>query len=117
MDQRTFETIVRDTIEDLPGEFHHALENVAIMVEEEPDPVALQDLDLDPDDELFGVYVGVPLIDRGTAHTGLPDRIVIFRGPILRACDTPESISAEIRHTVIHELGHHMGLTDDEMPY
>ena len=72
MDRRTFETIVRDTIENLPEEFHHALENVAIMVEEEPDPAALQELHLDPDDELFGVYVGVPLIDRGTAHTALP---------------------------------------------
>jgi len=118
MDRHTFERLVRDAIEALPEQFHHALENVAIVVEDEPDPDELRAMGLDPeDDELFGVYNGVPLTDRDGPFPGLPDRIVIFRGPILRSCDTPEEIALEVRDTVVHELGHHMGLDDDEMPY
>ena len=117
MDRQSFERLVRDAIESLPEQFHHALENVAIVVEDEPDPNELRSVGLEPgDDELFGVYIGVPLVERGP-YAGLPDRIVIFRGPILRSCDTPEEIAQEVRDTVIHELGHHMGLDDDEMPY
>jgi len=118
LDRRTFEQIVRDAIESLPDEFHHALENVAIVVREEPDPEDLQGLDISPDgDELFGLYHGVPLTERDGGYADLPDRIEIYRGPILRSCDTVREIVEEIQDTVIHELGHHMGLGDDEMPY
>lgn len=118
MDRAAFEAIVRDAIESLPEQFHHALENVAIVVEDEPDRAELKELGLDREhDELFGVYLGLSLIDKGAAHSDLPDRIVIFRRPILRSCDTTEAITKEIRHTVIHELGHHMGLSDEEMPF
>ena len=65
----------------------------------------------------LGPRFGVPLTERGASHTGLPDRIVIFRGPILRTCTTAETIAAEVRDTVVHELGHHLGLSDQEMPY
>jgi predicted Zn-dependent protease with MMP-like domain len=118
MDRRTFESIVRDAIESLPEEFQHALENVAIVVQEEPNPQDLQELGINPDtDELFGLYQGVPLTDRSSGHAGLPDRIEIYRGPILRSCDTAREMVTEIQDTVIHELGHHMGLDDDDMPY
>ncbi len=118
MDRQAFELTVREVIDNLPERFHHALENVAIVVEEEPDPDALEPSGLDHDgDELLGVYIGVPLTERGASHSGLPDRIVIFRGPILRSCTTAERIAAEIRDTVVHELGHHFGLSDQEMPY
>jgi len=118
LDRRTFEQIVRDAIENLPDEFHQALENVAIVVREEPDPEYVQELGIGPDDdELFGLYHGVPLTDRGSGYASLPDRIEIYRGPILRSCDSVREIVEEIQDTVIHELGHHMGLDDDEMPY
>ncbi len=118
MDRGTFEKIVRDAIESLPDEFRHALENVAIVVQEEPDPEDLKELGIEPgDDELFGLYHGVPLIDRDIGHSGLPDRIEIYRGPILRSCDTVREIVTEIQETVVHELGHHMGLSDEQMPY
>lgn len=114
MDRRGFEDIVRDAIESVPDRFRSALENVAIVVREEPDPEDLDGLD---GDELFGLYHGVPLTERGSSHTGLPDSIEIYRGPILRACHGRAEIVAEIRDTLIHELGHHMGLGDHEMPY
>jgi predicted Zn-dependent protease with MMP-like domain len=118
VDRRAFERIVRDAIESLPVQFRHALENVAIVVLEEPDPDDLSELDLAPeDDELFGLYQGVPLTERGSDHMDLPDRIEIYRGPILRCCDSVGEIAAEIRDTLVHELGHHMGMDDDEMPY
>jgi predicted Zn-dependent protease with MMP-like domain len=110
--------VVRRAIEAVPEEFQHALSNVAIVVLEEPDPEDLCHLDIDStSDELFGLYQGVPLTERGRTHSGLPDRIEIYRGPILRSFDSPERIELEIRDTLIHELGHHMGLNDDEMAY
>ena len=113
-----FERIVQETLEDLPDRFQALLENVAIVVEQEPDPDELLELGLDPDeDELFGVYQGISLLDRGAGHSGLPDRIVIYRGPLLRCFDSRDEIAEEIRRTVIHELGHHMGLSDDEMVF
>jgi len=118
MEQQAFEIVVRETIERLPERFRHALENVAVVVKEEPDPDDLEDLDVDADtDELFGLYQGVPLTERGGSYTGLPDTIEIYRGPILRSFDTREEIVAEIEETLIHELGHHMGLDDEEMVF
>jgi predicted Zn-dependent protease with MMP-like domain len=73
---------------------------------------------LDHNDSLFGLYEGTPLGERGTGyHLALPDRITIYREPILEACATREEMKREIRLTVIHELGHHFGLTDAELPY
>ena len=111
MDRAAFEAAVRDAIESLPSEFRPVLENVAIVVEEEPDPADAGG------SVLFGLYHGVPLNERGSGYTGLPDRVEIYRGPILRSFDAVHEIVAEIRDTLIHELGHHMGLSDDEMPY
>jgi len=118
MKRRDFESVVRDAIETLPEQFRHALENVAIVVKEEPDRTDLQGLGLEREnDELFGLYHGVPLTERGSGYVGLPDRIEIYWGPILRSFDTVDEIVAEIRNTLVHELGHHMGLSDSEMPY
>lgn len=117
---KSFERLVQQALEDLPDEFAERLENVAVVVEEEPDPEELEEMGLDPQqdaDELFGLYQGVPLIERESSYSALPDRIVIYRGPILRACDSPQEVVREVKLTVIHELGHHFGLSDEEMPY
>ena len=118
MDHNTFEAIVREAIESVPDQFRHALENVAIVVKDEPDPQDLTSLGTGGSDhELFGLYHGVPLTERGVSHTGLPDRIEIYRGPILRSCSDSAQVMDEIRDTLIHELGHHLGLDDDQMAY
>ena len=117
LDRSAFESIVRKTLEDLPAPFVPLLENVAVVVEEEPSPEDLDRLDMQPDDELLGLYHGVSLIDRGPSHTGLPDRVVIYRGPILRVSETAAEVREQIRETVIHEIGHHFGMSDDDMVF
>ena len=112
-----FDDLVRAALADLPEQFLYALENVVIVVNDEPTPEQLSDVHVDHDVELFGLYEGLPLTERGEGYTGLPDRIVIFRMPLLRSCSTRGEIEEEVRRTVIHELGHHMGLDDHQMPY
>jgi predicted Zn-dependent protease with MMP-like domain len=116
-----FETLVEEALGQLPDEFRAALENVAVMVEEEPDREDLEGVGIDaedPDrDELFGLYQGVPLPDRDSFYGALPDRVLIYRGPILRACETRRQVIREVRETVQHELGHYFGLEEDELPF
>ncbi len=117
IDPRDFDDLVRSAVEELPEQFQYALENVAIVVEDEPTADQLSGVHLHQEDELFGLYEGLPLTERGQGYTGLPDRILIFRRPLIRSFSTRRQIEEEIRRTVIHELGHHMGLDDHEMPY
>lgn len=115
-----FEELVEQAVGELPQQFADLLDNILIVVEEEPtdeDLEALGDEAAD-DDELLGIYRGVALTHR--THDMLPmlpDQIAIFRGPILRIARTRQEIVDEIRETVIHELGHYFGLHDDEMVF
>ncbi|NJN36116.1 MAG: metallopeptidase family protein [Nitrospiraceae bacterium] len=95
------------------------MESVAVVVEEEPPEDVLQDLELDEKDDLLGLYQGQSLAADSFFRPGgePPPRISIYRGPILRLCESPEEVVQEVYDTVVHELGHHVGLDDDEMPY
>ncbi|MDP9122120.1 MAG: metallopeptidase family protein [Acidobacteriota bacterium] len=112
-----FEALVEQAIDGLPEPFAALLENVAVMVEEEPQPEDLEALEMEPEDELFGLYQGVPQAERGSFYSALPDRVVIYRGPILRSCSSRREVMREVRDTVLHELGHHFGLGEEDMPY
>ncbi len=112
-----FEALVAKALDELPEEFAALLENVAVVVEEEPTEEDLASVDLDPEDDLLGLYQGVPLSERDSLYAALPDRVVIYRGPILRACESRRDVIREVRDTVVHELGHHFGLDEDDMPY
>lgn len=112
-----FEALVEQAIDGLPEEFADLLENVVVTVEEEPSEEDLEAVGLDPEDDLFGLYQGVPQSERDSFYNALPDRVVIFRGPILRACTSRREVIREVRDTVVHELGHHFGLDEDDMPY
>ena len=117
INRREFKELVSEALTDLPAEFAAAVKNVAVVVEEEPTPEELESLGLDPEeDDLFGLYQGVPLPERGPDAPVLPDRIAIYRLPILWECDTRAQVVAEVRTTVIHELGHYFGLDEDELP-
>lgn len=112
-----FEQLVEEAIAGLPPEFAELLENIAVVVEEEPGPEDREALD-DVHDELLGIYRGVALTYR--THDMLPmlpDQIAIFRGPILRVARSRRDAIHEVRDTVIHELGHYFGLHDDDMAY
>lgn len=114
-----FAELVRQAIADLPPPYAKLMESIAVVVEEEPPEDVLRDLELDEKDDLLGLYQGRSLMDDSFFRPGgePPPRISIYRGPILRMCDSPEEVVQEVYDTVVHELGHHVGLDDDEMPY
>lgn len=112
----TFEQLVEKALGELPKRFADALQNIAVIVEEEPSPADLDALD-DPHGELLGIYRGIPLPQRSYGMTLMPDQIAIFRGPILRIARSRYDAQCEIRDTVIHELGHYFGLDDEQMIY
>lgn len=113
-----FEALVEQALAGLPEEWADLLDNVAVMVEDEPDPEDLEAMGMNPEDELLGLYQGVPLAERDTFYMGaLPDRVILYRGPILRACDNRRDVIREIRDTLVHELGHHFGMEEEDMPY
>lgn len=111
-----FKAVVEEALAELPEEFAGALDNVAIVVEEEPNE---HDLDLGDDEtELLGIFRGTPMTEqRFDDIAPLPPVIAIFRRPILRVCHSREEALEEIQRTVIHEIGHLFGLEDDHMPY
>ena len=114
---REFERLVEEALESLPPNFANLLQNVAVVVEQEPSEDDLELLD-DDANELLGIYRGVALTRR--THDMLPmlpDQIAIFRGPIMRIARTRQHAVHEIRDTVIHELGHYFGLHDHDMAY
>ena len=102
----SFEEHVRRALDSLPAQLARALENVAVVVEDE-----------NPDDpDLFGLYHGVPLPERGSQYAGhLPDRISIYRFPLEDEFEDPAELEQEIRITVLHELGHYFGIDEDRI--
>lgn len=114
-----FAQLVQQAIADLPPPYAKLMESIAVVVEEEPPREVLEDLELDSEDELLGLYQGQSLAEESffTAGGTQPAKISIYRGPILRQCETAEEVVQEVYDTVVHELGHHVGLDDDEMPY
>ena len=113
-----FEALVGRALDSLPDELARYLDNVVVVVEEEATDEELLSVGLDPEvDDLFGLYQGVSLAERDSFYGELPDRVVIYRGPILRATASRREAIREIRDTLVHEIGHHFGLEEEEMPY
>jgi predicted Zn-dependent protease with MMP-like domain len=120
--RQRFERLVARTLDDLPARVVSMLDNVEIIVEDEPTADQLTSgqgyAGLAEGDEqtLFGLYEGTPLIQCGSDyHLVLPDRITLFRGPLERACQSPQAMAREMRITVLHELGHHLGLDEEQL--
>lgn len=113
------ERLVGAALDELPEGFAALLDNVFVMVEEEPSDEDLESVGMSRDegDELFGLYQGVPLTERDTFYDALPDRVVIYAGPIGRAFADRREAVEEIKKTVVHELGHHFGMEEDQMPW
>ena len=114
MDRKVFEQLIHDAVRELPAEFRDKLRNVAIIVEDYPSEELMQQMELSPDDTLFGLYEGVPLTERGYFEQPLhPDRILIFQRAIEDECDSPEEIKEELKITLVHEIAHFFGLSDE----
>lgn len=115
-DWARFEQLVHEAVASLPEPFRSRLQNVAIVVAEQPEREQLRRLGYPPDTDLLGLYEGTPLGQRGEGyHLVLPDRITIFRRPILALCQTPEDVRREVRTTVVHEVAHFFGIGDEEL--
>jgi len=119
LSSEAFAALVQRAVADLPPAYAKLMENIAVVVEEEPSRQVLKDLELDSADELLGLYQGHSLADESFFQSAgtQPARISLYRGPILRQCDSEDEVVQEVYDTVVHELGHHVGLDDDEMPY
>lgn len=101
-----FEELVGEALDEIPAELAALMDNVVVLLEDEP-PAE------DPD--LLGLYEGVPLVERGISYMAEPDTITIFRFPILRMCSTRDDVVREVRITVVHEIAHHFGIDDDRL--
>jgi predicted Zn-dependent protease with MMP-like domain len=116
MTRTRFEELVQDALASIPARFRKAIYNVAIVVEDEPSLELLREMDIEPPDTLFGLYQGTPLTERRWDYGNtLPDRITLFQGPIERESVDEEDAVIAIGETVIHELGHYFGLSEEEI--
>jgi predicted Zn-dependent protease with MMP-like domain len=116
MDPKAFERLVAEALDSLPPFFAARLANVEVVIEERPSPAELRALGMGPGDSLYGQYVGTPLTARNSFYgLTLPDRIVIYREPLVRAFRSPAALRRQVARTVIHELAHHFGLSDDRL--
>lgn len=104
--REAFEELVGEALDSLPPELARLMDNVALFVEDDPPP----------GESLLGLYQGVPLTERGQYYAGaLPDRITIYRRPILWISGTEDEVREQVRITVIHEIAHHFGTDDDKL--
>jgi len=116
MTRERFERLVEEALRDIPKRFRDAMSNVAVIVEDEPPPHVLEDMDMEADDELFGLYEGTPLPERGASYGNtLPDRISIYQIPIEESCADDEEVRVCVAETVIHEFGHYFGMSEEEI--
>jgi predicted Zn-dependent protease with MMP-like domain len=111
-----FEKLVARAVQSLPPKFLERLENVEVVVEDEPTDEDLELAGIEPGGTLLGLYQGVPQSQRGTWYGNiLPDRIVIYQRPTEGVAGDRREIREEIRITLMHEIGHHFGLDEDDL--
>jgi len=112
----TFEVLVAEALDGLPPDIQAKLENVEIIVEWRPSPAQLRRLGLGPGHSLFGLYEGIPQTVRTSGYNMvLPDKITIYRQPIEAHCQSDEQVRQVVRRTVLHELAHHFGISDERL--
>jgi predicted Zn-dependent protease with MMP-like domain len=117
MTRHAFEKLVAEAVTLIPARFRREMKNLALVVEDEPSPRLLAEMDIEPPDSLYGLYHGTPLTERQWDFGNhLPDRITIYQRPIEEDCDgDDDEIRAVIGETLIHEVGHYFGLSEEEI--
>jgi predicted Zn-dependent protease with MMP-like domain len=116
MTRERFRQFVDEALATIPADFREALKNIAIVVEDAPTPEALAEVGIEPPDTLLGLYQGTPLTERPWAHgNALPDKITIFQRPIEEASEDDDDLVIAIGETLIHEIGHYFGLSEEEI--
>ncbi len=105
MSKERFEELVSDALDSVPAELLAHMDNVVVLVEDDP-----------PEPGILGLYEGFALTNRGWDYSGaLPDRIFIYRNPTLAICDDEEDVVEEVAITVVHEIAHHFGIDDQRL--
>jgi len=116
MTRQQFRALVDEALSTIPERFRNAMRNIAIVVEDEPSPDQLADVGIEPPDTLLGLYEGIPLPERDWAHGNtLPDKITLFQGPIEDSSEDEDDLVIAIGETLIHEVGHYFGLSEEEI--
>jgi predicted Zn-dependent protease with MMP-like domain len=116
MTREAFEQLVANALSGIPRRFRDAMTNIVISVEAEPSRALLREMDIEPPDTLFGLYQGTPLTERRWDHgNSLPDRILLFQGPHEREAEDEDDLIGSIGETLIHEIGHYFGLSEEEI--
>lgn len=110
-----FQDLVLQALEEVPPKIGNALQNVAILVEDWPMEEELDAAGVDARHHLFGLYTGVPLPEREGGPPPLPDTITLFKRPIESACSSRQEVVHEVKVTVLHEVGHYLGMGEDDL--
>jgi predicted Zn-dependent protease with MMP-like domain len=116
VNRKQFEGLVAEALASIPRRFKKAMQNIAIVVEDEPSAELLEEMEIEPPDTLLGLYQGTPLTERGWGHgNALPDRVLIFQGPHERDADDDDDLVVAIGETLIHEIGHYFGMSEEQI--
>jgi len=116
MTREKFEQLVAEAITLIPKRFRREMRNIAIVVEDEPSAELLEEMEIEPPDSLYGLYQGTPLTERTSGYGNtLPARVTLFKTPIEEDCDDEDDVRAVIGETLIHEVGHYFGLSEEEI--
>ena len=116
MTRAAFERLVLEAVTLIPKRFRREMKNLALVVEDEPSLELLEEMEIEPPDSLYGLYQGTPLPERAWAFgNALPDRITLYQRPIEEDCEDEDEIRAVIGETLIHEVGHYFGMSEEEI--
>jgi predicted Zn-dependent protease with MMP-like domain len=114
--EKEFDGIVKKALRRIPREIHEYLNNIVITVQKRPSKQMREEMELDPDEPLLGLFEGVPLIERSVTSPPLyPDIIYLFQEPLEAMCETLEELQEEIEITVVHEVAHYVGMTEERL--
>ena len=116
MTREAFKQLVLEAVTLIPKRFRREMQNLALVVEDEPSAGLLEEMDIEPPDSLYGLYQGTPLPERTWDFgNNLPDRITLYQRPIEEDCEDEDEIRAVIGETLIHEVGHYFGMSEEEI--
>jgi predicted Zn-dependent protease with MMP-like domain len=110
-----FEVLVDEALAAIPQPFAAALDEVAIVIADEPSPDQIRENEIEPDETLYGLYEGVPRTEWGADWAPVPNRITLFRLPLEADFADPDDLADEVWATVLHELAHHLGIDDSRL--
>ncbi len=115
MRRSRFRRLVERALDEIPDELAARMDNVVVLLRNQPTRDELDSVGLGPRQTLLGLYVGRPLTNRGWYGETLPDRIMIYQQPIERLCSSEQEIVEQVRETVLHEVAHHFGIDDERL--